>query len=200
MADEVLYKAIVPGYTFGQVSRAPISEKDLQLMLDSVLWTKEDEDNRKVLGDIFKKHMKEILDAIVNYVGSREYLLYYFKDKSGTTTITEYVSNSVGRIAQWILDCCYRPLDQKFIDYQYEIGLRHTPLKKGKADNVQTVDLVHARYMVTFIFPFTAALKPFIQKEVEDFVLADKLYHTWFKLVTVCASIYIYPFVKEGWW
>ena len=44
--------------------------------------------------------------------------------------IPEYLANSNLRFQQWILDTCLRPYDQDWINYQQEIALRHTTLKK----------------------------------------------------------------------
>jgi hypothetical protein len=142
--------------------------------------------------------MKELLNDIVSYFGSRDYLLYYFKDKQGQTTITEYVNNTVDRLAQWLLDICYKPLDEHFINYNYLIGLRHTYEEKGKADKIETIPHIPARYMITCLFPITAVLKNYIAKKVEDPVLTDKLYHTWFKLQVLTTAFFLIPYTKEG--
>jgi len=198
----VQYKSEIKGYIYGkpEVPKAKITIQEFQLMLDSVLWTKEDEENRKILGEIIKENMNDILNAIVNYFGSKEYLLYYFKDKTGTTTVSEYVNNTVDRLAQWLLDLCFRPLDENFINYNYLIGLRHTEIEKGKADNVGTIPHIPLRYMVTCVFPITAVLKSFIEKKVDDPVIVDKLYHTWFKLQVITTALFLIPYTKEGWW
>ena len=198
----VLYKSNIKGYIYGkpEVPKAKITMQEFQLLLDSALWTKEDEENRKILGEIIKENMNDILNAIVNYFGSKEYLLYYFKDETGTTTISEYVNNTVDRLAQWLLDICFRPLDESFINYNYLIGLRHTEIGKGKADNVKTIPHIPLRYMVTCIFPVTAVLKSFIAKKIDDPVLVDKLYHTWFKLQVITTALFLIPYTKEGWW
>jgi Protoglobin. len=199
---EVKYKQNIPGYIYGkpEVPKAPLTKKDFELLLDSVLWTKEDEENRELLGEIIKENMKEILDKIVSYFGSKEYLIYYFKDRQAQTTITEYVNNTVDRLAQWLLDICYKPLDENFINYNYLIGIRHTYEGKGKADNVSTVEHIPARYMVTCLFPITVVLKDFIARKVEDPVLTDRLYNTWFKLQVITTALFLIPYTKEGRW
>ncbi|MDT7892073.1 MAG: protoglobin domain-containing protein [Thermoproteota archaeon] len=197
-----LYKEKIEGYIYGkpEVPKAPMTKEEFSLLLDSALWSKEDEENRKIIGEIIKENMKDILNAIVNYFGSRDYLLYYFKDKKGETTITEYVNNTVDRLAQWLLDICFRPLDENFINYHYLIGLRHTYEQKGKADNVQTVPHIPMRYMVTCIYPITVVLKGFIAKKIEDPELVERLYNTWFKLQVITTALFLIPYTKQGWW
>ena len=47
------------------------------------------------------------------------------------------MANSNLRFQQWIQDTCLRPYDQDWINYQHEIALRHTSLKKNKVDTIQ---------------------------------------------------------------
>jgi hypothetical protein len=38
------------------------------------------------------------------------------------------------RFVQWVLNACFRPHDQAWLDYQEEIGQRPTPEKKNHTD------------------------------------------------------------------
>jgi hypothetical protein len=52
------------------------------------------------------------------------------------------------------------------LDYQQEIALRHTRAKKNRTDNVDAVaDHVPLRYLIAFIYPITATIKPFLAKK-----------------------------------
>jgi len=197
-----LYKPQIKGYIYGsqEVPKLKITKQELEQLLDSALWTNEDEENRKILGEIIKENMNEILNKIVSYFGSREYLIYYFKDKQGVTTITEYVNNTVDRLAQWLLDICFRPIDENFVNYQYLIGIRHTYDGKGKADNIESIQHIPMRYMITCIFSVTSVLKEYIEKKLEDPKLVDRLYNTWFKLQVITTALFCAHYAKEGWW
>jgi hypothetical protein len=39
------------------------------------------------------------------------------------------------QIVRWVIDICVRPHDRTWLDYQEEIGLRHTPQKKNQTDH-----------------------------------------------------------------
>jgi hypothetical protein len=57
------------------------------------------------------------------------------------------------RFVQWVIDTCTRPRDQAWLDYQEEIGLRHTPAKKNATERAQTPELVPLRYLIAFTAP-----------------------------------------------
>src|SRR5260370_35105033 len=52
------------------------------------------------------------------------------------------------RFVQWVRDTCMRPRDQAWLDYQEEIGLRHTPAKKNQTDGAHTPPVVPLRYLI----------------------------------------------------
>jgi Protoglobin len=63
----------------------------------------------------------------------------------------EYLAKSNLRFEQWILDSCLRPFDQDWLNYQQEIALRHTSLKKNQADGVRSTAFVPFRDIVAFV-------------------------------------------------
>ena len=55
------------------------------------------------------------------------------------------------RFVQWVRDACSGPHDQNWLDYQEEIGLRHTPDQKNVTDHAHTPSLVPLRYLYGFV-------------------------------------------------
>jgi hypothetical protein len=51
------------------------------------------------------------------------------------------------RFALWILDTADANHDQRWLDWQYEIGLRHNKLKKNQTDRAPSVPQVNFRYI-----------------------------------------------------
>jgi len=76
--------------------------------------------------------------------------------------IPEYLANSNLRFQQWILDTCLRPYDQDWINYQQEIALRHTSLKKNKVDAVRSTPYVPLRDLIAFIAVMNETIKPYL--------------------------------------
>ena len=102
------------------------------------------------------------------------------------------------RFKQWILDLCNSNYDQEWLDFQNEIGLRHTS-KKGQTDQVaNTPSIVNYRYMMAFIFPITVTIKPFLAKGGNTPEEVEKMYNAWFKAVVLSDILWTKPYIKEN--
>ncbi|MFN3841559.1 MAG: protoglobin domain-containing protein, partial [Cyclobacteriaceae bacterium] len=78
------------------------------------------------------------------------------------------------------------------------IALRHHSTKKNKTDNVQSVPIIHYRYMVAFIFPITATIKSFLSKKGHDPDTVEKMHTAWFKAVTLTVILWTYPYINKN--
>lgn len=187
---------VIKGYDYGKVAESPLKEKELDLLKKTLLWSEEDDKYLQLAGEVLKDQVESVLDLWYGYVGGNEHLVYYFT-KDGKPN-TDYLNAVRARFGQWILDLCNKPKDQTWLNYQHEIGLRHHSIKKNKTDGVDTVPLVHFRYMIAFIYPITATIKTFLAKKGHSAEEVDKMHNAWFKAVTLTAILWTYPYVKEG--
>lgn len=110
----------------------------------------------------------------------------------------EYLAAVRLRFGQWIMDLCNKPYDQDWLNYQYEIALRHHSTKKNKTDNANAVPIIHYRYLVAFIFPITATIKGFLSKKGHDIETVEKMYAAWFKAVTLTVILWTYPYINKN--
>ncbi len=186
----------IKGYTYGQVEPSPVSIADLDLLKKTVLFTEEDEKNLRLAGEILKDQTHEVLDLWYGFVGSQEHLVQYFTKNSQPNM--DYLTAVRARFEQWILDLCNRPYDQTWLNYQHEIALRHHSTKKNKTDAVDTVPIIHYRYLVAFIFPITATIKSFLAKKGHDAAAVDAMHAAWFKAVTLTVILWTYPYINKG--
>jgi hypothetical protein len=140
--------------------------------------------------------IEDVLDVWYAYVGSHPHLAYYF---SGTDNQlhNEYLAAVRKRFHQWILDTCNRSYDQEWLNYQQEIGLRHTYMKKNQTDHVQSVPHIGLRYMIAFIYPITATMKPFLAKQGHDPEEVEKMHQAWFKSVVLQDTLWCYPYARD---
>jgi len=69
----------------------------------------------------------------------------------GSETGRALQSSIKKRFVRWITDTVTRPFDQDWLDYQYEIGLRHSPEKKNATDQAQRPSVVSLRLLLAFI-------------------------------------------------
>ena len=190
----------IAGYEFGTrgVVASPLGLEDLDLLKQTVLFGEEDEQHLRMAGDVLEDQIEDVLDVWYGFVGGHPHLVRYFTDDEGQPD-TEYLGRVRGRFGQWILDTCRRPYDQEWLDYQQEIALRHTRDKKNQTDGAyETPDHIGLRYMVAFIYPITATIKPFLAKKGHSAEDVDKMYQAWFKSVVLQVTLWSYPYVKNG--
>ncbi len=154
----------IAGYKYGEVPASPVSVPELELLKKTLLWTEEDDRYLRMAAEVLRDPVNEILDLWYGYVGSHAHLVHYFTHRQTGEPIGAYLERVRARFGQWILDLCERPKDATWLAYQHEIGLRHSE-KKNQTDGVESVPFVHFRYMVAFIYPITATIRPFLAKK-----------------------------------
>lgn len=186
----------IHGYTYGQVGTSPVSLEDLDLLKKTVLFTDDDEKQLKKAGEVLGTQTDEILDLWYGYVGSLPHLLKYFS-KNGEPN-HNYLAQVKARFGQWILDICNKPYDQNWLNYQHEIALRHHTTKKNKTDDVAAEPIIHFRYMVAFIYPITATIKPFLANKGNTVDEVEAMYNAWFKAITLTTLLWCHPYINEG--
>jgi len=187
----------IPGYTYGSAAPSPVTMKELEELKQAVLFTAEDEKYLKMAGEVLKDQIDAVLDLWYGFVGSHPHLVYYFSGPDGKPD-ANYLAAVRKRFGQWILDTCNRPYDQTWLNYQHEIGLRHHRTKKNQTDRVQSVPIVPLRYLIAFIYPITATIKPFLAKKGHSPEEVDKMHQAWFKSVTLQVALWSYPYAKDG--
>jgi hypothetical protein len=190
----------IPGYAFGRVPRAPISWEDFELLKKTVMWSEDDAKYLKMACQVLKDQVDQILDLWYGWVGSNPHLVYYFSDPATGRPIPEYLEAVRKRFGQWILDTTCRDYDQQWLDYMYEIGLRHHRTKKNLTDGVASVPHIPLRYMIAFIYPIAATIRPFLAKKGHSPEDVEKMHTAWFKSIVLQTAIWSLPYAKEGDW
>jgi hypothetical protein len=192
--------AEVPGYGFGAPGTAgsPLGIEELDLLKQTVLFGEEDERYLRMAGDVLEGQVEDVLDVWYGFVGSHPHLLRYFSNAEGEPD-AEYLDRVRGRFGRWILDTCRRPYDQEWLDYQQEIALRHTRAKKNRTDGAYgTPEHIGLRYMVSFIYPITATIKPFLAAGGHGAEEVDRMHQAWFKSVVLQVALWSQPYAREG--
>ena len=103
------------------------------------------------------------------------------------------------RFVQWVVDVATRPHDRAWLDYQEEIGLRHTPAKKNKTDGRQTPLWVPLRYLLGFL-PVVTEIRSVLESEITDAGELRALERAWTKAVHLHVVLWSRPYVTDGLW
>lgn len=186
------------GYTYGTeaVAKSPVSSEDFDLLKKTVLFTDEDEKYLRLAGEVLADQVEEVLDLWYGFVGSHPHLVHYFTNSQGEPD-GNYLAAVRKRFGQWILDTCNRPYDQDWLNYQHEIGLRHYRTKKNKTDGVQSVPIINYRYLIAFIYPITATIKPFLEKKGHSADEVEKMHQAWFKSLVLQITLWTNPYLRS---
>ncbi len=190
----------VPGYTYGTaaVPRSPLTMEDLALLKEALLFTDEDIKHLRMSHDVLEDQVEAVLDVWYGFVASHPQLVYYFGRKADGQPDAEYLAAVRKRFAQWILDTASARYDQKWLDYQHEIGRRHHRTGKNRTDGAGSVDNISYRYLPALIYPITATLKPFLAKKGHSPEDVERMHQAWVKSVILQVTLWSHPYVKEG--
>ena len=193
-------KEQISGYTYGtaEVAKSPLSEQEFDLLKQSVLFTDEDLRYLRMAGEVLEDQVEKVLDVWYGFVGSHPHLVYYFSGADGTPN-PDYLAAVRKRFGQWIRDTCAAEYDRAWLDYQHEIGLRHTRAKKNQTDNVRSAaEHIHLRYLIAFIYPIAATIKPFLANKGHKDDEVEKMHQAWFKSVVLQVALWSVPYTKPG--
>jgi hypothetical protein len=102
------------------------------------------------------------------------------------------------RFGLWILDTADADHDQRWLDWQYEIGLRHNRIKKNKTDNAPSAAQINFRYIPALTIPVTTTLKPFLSKKGASAADVEKMHAAWVKSVLMQSILWSHPYIKDG--
>lgn len=190
----------IPGYTYGQPSlaRAPYSVSDLQALQRTMLFTDEDVRYLRMSKAILADQTEAILDVWYGFVASTPELLVSFRNNRTGAPDGAYLEAVRKRFGQWILDTADARYDQAWLDYQYEIGLRHTAPRKNQTDRADSVPFVSFRYLSALTIPVTTTLKPFLAKKGANSADVEKMHAAWVKSVLMQTILWSHPYVLEG--
>jgi hypothetical protein len=190
----------IPGYTYGQksVARAPYTVKDLESLKKTLLFGEDDLKALRQSRAILEGQTDAILDVWYGFVASTPELVESFKNIKTGKPDAAYLAAVRRRFGQWILDTADANYDQTWLDYQYEIGLRHTRAKKNRTDKAPSVAQVNFRYIPALTIPITTTLKPFLAKGGASAADVERMHAAWVKAVLLQSILWSYPYVREG--
>lgn len=190
----------IPGYVFGDADLAPspVTLEDLDELMLSTAFTQGDVDALVMAGSVLADQIENILNVWYGFVGSHPHLLAYFSTPEGAP-IPEYLARVRARFGQWILDSCLRPYDQDWLDFQNELGLRHTSAKKNQTDGARSVPQIPLRYVLAFIAPISLTMKPFLAAHGHTVDEVEVMHQAWLKSVVLQVALWSQPYVGDGW-
>ena len=147
--------------------------------------------------DILAPQVEAILDVWYGFVGANPHLLAAFTGPDGQPD-QAYLAAVRRRFGQWILDTARAEFDQEWLDYQHEIGVRHTRRGKNRTDGVQAAEQIPLRYVLALLIPITTTLKPFLGNGGAGPDEVNAMHRAWVKAVLLQVILWSQPYVRDG--
>lgn len=191
----------IRGYDYGtsKVGPSPVTLDELHRLEDSVGWTDEDACALRDAAAILTPQAEALVDHLRAQIGRQPHLAQWFFGPDGKPD-EAYKAAVKQRFVRWVTDLCTRPHDQAWLDYQEEIGLRHTPAKKNQADGAHTPPVVPLRYLFAFVAPTVSAVAQFLGMAGWPAARIDAAQRAWTKAVVLEITLWSRPYVREGLW
>lgn len=190
----------VPGYSYGQpeVSPSPVSVPELEALKSTTGFTSEDEQFLRLAGEV----LSDQTEKVVNHwrrgiIASIPHLAKQSQTPEGEP-LPEYLDRSNLRFQKWIIDTCMRPYDQDWLNYQHEIALRHTSLKKNQTDKVNSTPYVPLSHIVAFVVVMNETIKPYLASKGHSVEVVEKMHRAWCKSVQLQIALWVRPYMDAS--
>jgi hypothetical protein len=190
----------IPGYDYGKGKSAtsPVSEAELLHLEQAAGWTPHDVKVLARHAEIFRAKAELMVDSWRSVIGSQPHLSHPFTKPDGSPD-DEYKARVKRRFVQWVIDAATRPHDRDWLNYQFEIGLRHTPAKKNVTDGAHTPPVVPFRYLLSFI-PVVLPVRSFFKDVIQDDGDLNDLESAWTKAVILHVALWSRAYLDADLW
>lgn len=192
----------IAGYDYGtkEVGISPVSMTELELLKQTITLDSDDLRYLRMAGQVLEPQTDSIVNAWSGVISSTPHLAVYFKHADGKTD-EQYKARVKERFKQWIADVCCKPYDQNWLNYQHEIGLRHTHEKKNKTDGAETTPPhIPLRYLIAFTAVVNDTIKSFLTKNGHSLSVIEKMHKAWCKAVLLHVTLWSRAYCSENHW
>jgi hypothetical protein len=190
----------IPGYTYGtgEVAKSPITLKEWEELKKSALFADEDVFYLRLSLDVLADQVDDLLKAWRGIIFLNPHLRAYDENPETGQVDKAYAAAVAKRFGQWVLDTAKAEYDQAWLDYQYEIGLRHHRAKKNQTDHGHTLGHIRARDLIAFSAAIVVPMKPYLAKKGHPAEVVNRMYDAWWKSMILQVTLWTQPYIREG--
>lgn len=190
----------IPGYNPGspEVARSPITMKEWEELKASAFFSDEDVIYLRLSYDVLKDQVDDLLKVWRGIIFLHPHLRAYDENPQTGEVDTVYAKAVGRRFGQWVLDTAKAEYGQTWLDYQYEIGLRHHRTKKNKTDDGHTLGHIRARDLIAFSAAIVAPMKPYLERGGHSAEIVSRMYDAWWKSMILQVTLWSQPYMREG--
>ena len=190
----------LPGYHFGspEVAKSPVTLEELGELKASCLFTDEDMVHLRLSYNVLKDQAGDLVAMWRGIIAQHKHLASYSLNRDTGQPDTEYGIAVAKRFAQWVLDTARAEYDQAWLDYQYEIGLRHHRSKKNVTDRVRTAPHIRGRDLIAFAAAIVVPMRPFLEKGGHSAGTVQRMQDAWWKSMILQVTLWSQPYMNPG--
>lgn len=192
--------ASIPGYSYGQADVAPsrLSLAALEHLKISAGFTEEDWQALQLAGDVLADQTEKIVAQWRSgIIASIPHLARHSRTPEGDP-LPEYLAKSNLRFQQWIVDTCTKPYDQDWLNYQEEIALRHTAVKKNETDGVHSTPYVPLSDIIAFLAVMNETIKPYLAAKGHAAEDVKRMHRAWCKSMQLQMALWVGPYINAS--
>jgi hypothetical protein len=190
----------LPGYNPGaaEVAASPITMQELVDLRASALLSDEDVIYLRLSYDVLKDQADALVHMWRGIIAQHPHLAYYGQDVETGEPDAAYGERVGRRFAQWVLDTARADFTQTWLDYQYEIGLRHHRAKKNRTDDAHTAPHVRGRDLIAFAAAIVVPMRPYLAASGHPADVVARIYDAWWKAVILSVTLWSQPYMNPG--
>jgi hypothetical protein len=199
--DAITEKPNIPGYDHGtdKVARSPITLAEWEDIKKCALFSEEDVVYLRLSESVLANQVDDMLKTWSGIVLDHPHLRVYREDTKTHKVDTNYTAAITKRFGQWVFDTARAKYDQAWLDYQYEIGLRHHRSKKNQTDHAHnTPGHIRARDLFAFCASIVVPMRVFLAKGGHPPNVVERMYDAWWKAMILQATLWMQPYIREG--
>ena len=190
----------IPGYSYGKSEIGPsrLSLADLERLKISTGFTEQDRQALLLAGEVLADQTEKIVAQWRSgIIASIPHLARHSRSPEGNP-LPDYLAKSNLRFEQWIVDTCTKPYDQDWLNYQQEIALRHTTVKKNQTDGVHSTPYVPLSDVVAFVAVMNETIKPYLASRGHSLEDVEKMHLAWCKSMQLQMALWVRPYIDAS--
>jgi hypothetical protein len=190
----------IHGYAYGcaEVAASPVSIRELEDLKTTLGFTPEDDRYLRLAGDVLANQTTQIVEHWRSgIIASIPHLARHSRSPEGEA-LPDYLASSNLRFRQWILDTCFRPYDQDWLNYQQEIALRHTSEKKNAVDKVRSTPHVPLRDIIAFVPVMNETIRPYLGASGSSVEEVEKMHRAWCKSLQLQIALWAKTYIDTA--
>ena len=193
--------APIPGYEFGShsIARSPISLDELRALERAAGFDESAREWLRKAAPILGPRAEEMVDKWRGEIAAHPEMAQVFFGPEGQPD-ERYKAAVKKRFVQWVLDTLEREHDQVWLDYQEEIGRRHTPAKKNQTDGAFTKPFVPLRYLIAFSAIVSTTIRPFLEEGGCNRHEVQHIQDAWTKSTLLHVALWARPYLVDCLW